>query len=95
MTQFGLTLETVSQRAGCTMVEAYKALHLQHFRLLPLIIVARVRLAMEDILNECGWRGRKDRLWTDYDARLKKILQESNKAPSAQRRLRDRRTLSR
>ena len=87
MAQFGLTLEAVSQRADCTMVEAYKALHLQHFRLSPLIIIARVWRAVEDELHERGWNGRRACLWAEYDSSLKKLLRSSCKVPPSSRRL--------
>jgi len=87
MMQYGLTLEAVSRRVNCTMVEAYKALHLQHFRLSPLIMIARVRRAVEDELHERGWNGRKEGLWAEYDSSLKIFLQGSCKAPPSSRRL--------
>jgi hypothetical protein len=95
MVQYGLTLEAVSQRADCTMVEAYKALHLEHFRLSPLIIIARVRHAIEDQLQERGWNGQREHLWADYDSSLTKHLQVYCKAPPSQRRLQARRAISR
>jgi hypothetical protein len=93
MVQYGLTLEAVSQRACCTMVETYKALHLQHFRMCPLIIITRVRRAIEDALYERGWNGQREQLWSDFDAMLKKYLQGNCTAP--QRRSRTRHAISR
>ena len=91
MKQYGLTLEAVSHRANCTMVEAYKALHLQHFRLCALIMIARVRCAVEDELHERGWTSRGESLWAEYDSSLKKFLQYSSKT----HRFRTRPSLSR
>ena len=94
MRQYGLTLEAISQRSNCTMVDTYKVLHLQHFRLSPLILVARVRRAVEDELHERNWDGRRENLWAEYNSRLDKLLQSYCKAPSS-RRLHARRGISR
>ena len=88
MAQFGLTLEVVSNRANCTMVEAYEALHLHHFRLSPLIIIVRVRRAVEDELYGRGWNGRREQLWTDFDARLEGYLQGICTVPQRKARIR-------
>ena len=68
MRKYSLTLAAVSARAHCTLVDAYQALHPLHFRLCPLIIIARVRRGIEDELVERGWEGRPEQLWADYDA---------------------------
>ena len=93
MMEYGLTLATVSARTNCTMVEAYKALHPQHFRLCPLVKIARVRRCIEDELVERGWDGRTEHLWADYDASLERHLRLSGKIP--QRRPRTSAALSR
>ena len=81
MMQYGLTLEIVSDRARCSMVEAYEALHLQYFRVCKLIIIAKVRRGIEDELHERGWNGRRDQLWTEFDATLERHLRGNCKAP--------------
>ena len=86
MMQYGVTLEIVSGLASCTMVDAYEALHPQYFRLCPLIMIARVRRAVENELYERGWNGRGERLWTEYDASLERYLRGRRIAPK--RRLR-------
>ena len=93
MTQYGLTLEIVSDLSSCTMVEAYEALHPQHFRVCKLIIVARVRRVIEDELHERGWHGRSDLLWTEFDATLERYLRGNRKA--SQHRPRSRHAVSR
>lgn len=79
MFEYGLTLATVSDGARCTQVEAYRALHPQHFRLCPLIMIARVRRAIEKELAGRGWEGSTEDLWADYDAILERHLRPSGK----------------
>ena len=75
MHQYGLTLETVSNRAGCTLVETYKALDLRQFSRSPLLVIVKVRSAVEEELSGCGWNGRKKALWGEFDITLAQLLE--------------------
>ena len=72
MQQYGLTLETVSVRANCTLEEVNGALHLQKFEMCPLILIAKVWGTVEQELSARGWNGKREHLWKEFDAKLKK-----------------------
>ncbi|MGH8120606.1 MAG: hypothetical protein ACRESK_08340 [Gammaproteobacteria bacterium] len=77
MMQFGLTLESVSARANCSMAKTYKALDLRHFSRCPLVTIARVRSGVEKELSRLGWKGQGEELWSDFDAALAKLVASS------------------
>ena len=79
MQQFGLTLESVSASANCSMVEVYKALDLRYFSRCPLITIARVRCGIEDELTRFGWNGQREELWSEFDAAIQKHLDNARK----------------
>jgi len=73
MRLYGLTLETVSMHANCTLEEACHALDPEVFDTSPLILVAKVQGAVEQELSARGWNGEKKQLWGEFDSRLKKL----------------------
>ena len=82
MQHYGLTLEIVSMHANCTRKEAYDALHLQNFEMCPLILVAKVWGAVEQELSARGWNGKREHLWKEFNAELKKHRLRFCKAPT-------------
>ena len=86
MQQYGLTLESVSVSANCSMVEAYKALDLRHFSRCPLVTIVKVRTGIEEELSSRGWSGQREELWAEFDAAIKKLLESSRKPPSCRTR---------
>lgn len=73
MQLYGLTLETVSMRANCTLEEACCALDPEVFDTSPLILIAKVWSAVEQELSARGWNGEKEQLWGEYTGRIKKL----------------------
>jgi len=86
MQHYGLTLEFVSSRANCSMVDAYKALDLRHFSRCPLIVISKVHRGIEEELTRLGWNGQKEELWTEFDSALTKLVERSLKTPSRRAR---------
>jgi hypothetical protein len=60
-------------RANCTLEEASHALDPELFDSSPLILVAKVQCAVEEELSARGWHGEKKQLWSEFDARIKKL----------------------
>lgn len=71
--QYGLTLETISARANCSITEVHQALHPDRFESCPLILVAKVWSAVELELSALGWSGEKEKLWGEFNARLREL----------------------
>lgn len=69
--QYGLTPETISIQANCSLAEVYGALHPELFEKCPLILVAKVWSAVELELSALGWQVEKELLWDRFNAKLR------------------------
>lgn len=70
LAQYRLTAEELARAADCTAAQAALALDIERFDTCPIVVLLRVRVRLEALLRERGWRGNPAELWREFDERF-------------------------